>query len=77
MFITKTITSAQDELSEVSGPDAWLCVQGFNLSPLGHISLESSTPYSQYPDTDEYCRKCLTFISNKDFEMYTSRVSAH
>lgn len=73
----KAITSAQDELSEVSGLDAWFCVQGFNLSPLGHISLDSSTPYSQDPDIDEYYRNSLTFISNKDFEVYTSRVSAH
>lgn len=32
MFMMKAITSAQDELSEVSGLDAWFCVQGFILT---------------------------------------------
>lgn len=70
MFMMKTVTSAQNELLEVSGPDAWLCVQGFDLSPLGHILLASSTPYSQDPETDQYCRNCCTFISNKNFGVY-------
>jgi hypothetical protein len=84
LIIKTAIISVQDELPETSGPDAWLCRQAFNFRLLcsislksSQISLASSMPPSQGPETDQYWRNCLTVIFSMYFEVYTSRVSAH